>query len=557
MSTAELLQGLSRLGVQVWVEGERLRLRAPSGVLTEELRGQLAARKAEILALLGGNGASGEIPRLPRSRPLPVHPAQRRMWFLHRLVPGNPFYTVSLVYQLRGPLPVAALRAAVRAILERHEALRSRFVALDGEPYAVIDPPPALPLPVVDLQRLAPQAVAARARLLAAAESLRPFDPERGALVRAWLLRQAPGEHRLYLSMDHIVTDWNSMTVLLEEMAELLAGYAEGDSYPARRLPPLPAQYPDLVAWQEQHADAGRREIQLEYWRRRLEGAPDLDLPTDRPYPQVQSFRGAAREFCFSAALTAAVQELSQTAAVTPFMTLLAGFHALLGRYTGQPDIVTGSPIANRSSREAEALIGLFVNTVALRTDLRGEPSFAELVEQVKGYALDAYDYQDLPFEVLMEVLRPSRDLRRNPLLQVVFALQRQPRPVAAGPLRIVPAAVNADSRTTRFELELHLWLDEGVFRGCLFYATDLFDATTIHRLLGHYQNLLAAAGADPRRTLGSLPVLGGGERHQLLRAWSQRCQPYERDATVPRPRGPAASRGRPRRAGVRWGRGV
>ena len=462
-------------------------------------------------------GAGVEMPALgpvPRDGELALSFAQQRLWFLDQLEPHSPFYNLLGAVWLRGALAVEALEGALSEIVRRHEALRTTFPAVEGRPRQVIGASRPLPLPVVEVDRPTAEAREAEARQLAAAELRRPFDLERGPLVRACLLRLGADEHVLVLSLHHIVADGWSMGVLVRELVALYDALRHGRPSP---LAELPLQYADYAAWQRTWLTGEVLEAQLGYWREQLDGAPALlELPTDRPRPPVQSYRGGRRRFRLPAPLLTRLKALSRQEGVTLFMTLLAAFNVLLQRYSGQDDIVVGSPIAGRTRVETEGLIGFFVNTLALRTDLSGDPPFAELLGRVREAALGAYAHQDLPFEKLVEELGPDRSLSHSPLFQVMFQLHNVPGEDLALPeLSVAPLTVEAD--TAKFDLTLGAVESGGELIGALEYSTDLWDEATIERMTGHWQALLASAADDPRRRLSELNMLSEPERRQLL----------------------------------------
>jgi amino acid adenylation domain-containing protein len=456
--------------------------------------------------------------RVPREGPLPLSFSQQRLWFLDRFEPGSPFYNIPSAVRLTGELDVAALERSLREIVRRHETLRTTFREAGGEPAQVIDPDLSLELPVVDLGGLPAAEREAEALRLAREEAQRPFDMARGPLLRATLLKLAPQEHVVLLVMHHVVSDGWSMGVFYRELAALYQGFAGGGPAP---LPELPVQYADYAAWQRDWLRGEVLERQLAYWKERLAGAPAaLEMPTDRPRPPVQTVRGATEPFLISGPLLARLKALCQREGCTLYMALLAAFQTLLHRYSGQEDVCVGSPVAGRTRPELEGLIGFFVNTLVLRGDLSGDPTFRELLGRAREVCLGAYAHQDLPFELLVEALQPQRDLSRTPLFQVMFILQNTPLPSLDLPgLSLSP--LEADSGTAKFDLLLALAETEQGLAGNLEYNTDLFEAATARRLLGHFRNLLEAAVADPARRLSELPLLTEAERRQVLGEWS------------------------------------
>jgi amino acid adenylation domain-containing protein len=497
-------------------------------------------------------GGAATAPGLPpiTCRPggrAPLSFAQRRLWFFDQLTPGATVYNVPSPLHLRGPLDPAALAAALAGVVRRHEALRTRFVEVDGEPWQEVLPPRPCALPLVDLVRLAPPRRAAELARLASAEAARAFDLARGPLLRATLAGIAAEEHVLLLTLHHIVFDGWSEGVLLGELETLYAAARERRPSP---LPEPPVQYADFAAWQR----AWPREVlarQLAYWRRQLGGAPAaLELPADRQRPPVQSFRGASRELRLPAELTALLRRTARREGVTLYMLLLAAFAALLARTTSQKDLLIGAPVANRTRSEIEGLIGFFVNTLVLRLRCDGDPELRRVLAAARDTALAAFAHEDLPFEALVEELQPRRDLSRNPLVQVLLVLQSAGQ--AAAPARTAanagqaaaPAGTAANLRwqplrlgastTAKFDLALAVEEEqdggaEPALRLDLEYASDLFTAAAAARLLAQFSTLLAGAAAAPELALSRLPLLSEAERHQLLEEWNDtasRCPP-------------------------------
>jgi len=533
LTTLEFLAYLRRLDVQLSVEGGRLRCSAPEGTLTTELRAELTQRKAELIPLLNQAGseplASTTILPVSREGPLPLSFAQQRLWFLDQLVPDNPFYNVPAAVRLKGQLDHGVLHQAFQAIVHRHEALRTTFAQVEDQPVQTVAASLDLALPVVNLQALPPAEREATAQRIATEEALRPFNLARDSLLRIKILQLEATDQILLLNLHHIVADGWSLGVLVRELGALYTAFRLGNPSP---LPPLPIQYADFAQWQRQWLQGDVLEAQLAYWRQQLAAVPVLDLPTDHPRPPQPSYRGATHPLRLSQELTASLQTLSQESGTTLFMTLLAAFQTLLYRYSGQEDICVGSPIANRNRRELEGLIGFFVNSLVLRTDLSGNPTFRELLARVRETTLAAYAHQDLPFEKLVEELHPDRDPSRNPLFQVVFALQNAPmQPLELPGLTLQP--LKFEVQTTRFDLELHLWesdhglssLWEGTcdgLSGFMAYSSDLFEPGTIARMLEHFQTLLAGIVANPDTAIAELPLLTAAEAQQLLVDWNR-----------------------------------
>jgi amino acid adenylation domain-containing protein len=465
-----------------------------------ELAGRIEAAQREGLGL-----ALPALVRRDRSEVLALSYAQERLWLLEQIGGLGSAYNLPAAVWLRGSLDIGALERSFAAVVERHEGLRTRFVAVDGSPVQVIDPPGAFALRVEDLSELAEgeRGAAARERVQVLAQQ--PFDLERGPLFRVQLLRLSTEEHIAVVMMHHIVSDGWSIGVLIREVGALYAAYSQGRPSP---LPPLAIQYADYALWQRNWLQGEALQKQVWYWKERLRDAPAaLELPTDRPRPAVQSYRGENCTFVLPTELTASLNELARREGATLFMVLLAAFNVVLSRWSGQSDIVVGSPIAGRTHRELEGLIGFFVNTLALRTELGGDPGFKELLGRVRETALGAYAHQDLPFEKLVAELQPARDLSRQPVFQTLFALQNVPRETLQLPGLELRRA-GGGRPTAKFDLALHVSEAGGGLQAHFEYATDLFERSTIERLAGHLKMLLEGIVADPDARIGELPLL-------------------------------------------------
>ncbi len=475
---------------------------------------------ARRIAAAAGEGSPAPLAGAAREGPAPLSFAQRRLWFLAQLDPVSPVYNLPAAVRLRGSLDIAALERALAGVVLRHESLRTRFLLMGNEPVQVVEDAPVPRLPCVDLRALGPWAEA-EARRLAAWEGARPFDLQRGPVFRSLLVRLANREHQLVVTMHHIVSDGWSLGVFVRELAALHA---------ALPLPELPVRYRDFAVWQRDRLSGVALEESVAFWRGELRGLPPgIDLPVDRPRPPVQTFRGAVRPFSLDTATTGRLRELTRAEGATLFMVLLAGFQALLARWSGQEDLAVGTPVAGRTRVELEGLIGLFVNTLVLRGDLAGDPDVRTLVRRARERFLAAQAHQDLPFEKLVEELRPERNPARPPLFQVHFVLQNAPRPLLALPgleVRVEPV----ETGTARTEIQLTLEEVDGGLAGSLDSNRDLFDASTMDRLLGHYAALLAAAVASPEGKAFELGILTAGERQQLLWEWNPSARfPRER----------------------------
>jgi amino acid adenylation domain-containing protein len=478
-----------------------------------------------------GKTTSGlQIPPLrpvPRDNALPLSYAQQRLWFLEQLEPSRAVYNLPLAWRFSGDLNVSALEQSLCTMVQRHEILRTTFPSVDGQPGQMITPDLALPLPVTDLQGFPPAAREAAVQGLVTEEARRPFDLARGPLVRATLLRLSSADHVLLLTLHHIIFDGWSAEVFWRELATVYTAICTGQP---RALPALPLQYADFAVWQRQWLQGEALAAQLAYWKQQLgDNPPVLELPTDRPRPPVQTFQGARQNLVLPVSLMAALKALGQQEGVTLFITLVAAFQTLLCRYTGQTDLVVGTPIAGRTRAETEGLLGFFVNTLVLRSDLSGNPRFRELLGRVREVMLGAYDHQDLPFEKLVETLQPARDLSRNPLVQVMVVLQPSPPQARELPgLTVHPFTV--DSNTAKFELTLSLQDTEQGLLTAVEYNTNLFDQTTITRMLGHFHTLLEGIIADQEQCLADLPLLTAAEKQQLLVEWNTATTDYPQD---------------------------
>ncbi|HUP43792.1 MAG TPA: AMP-binding protein, partial [Thermoanaerobaculia bacterium] len=523
-------QVVSRVGKALGVE---LRVR---DLFERPTLAGLASRIAERRGERPGQPAPG-----PGGRPGPAAGArtallsfgQERLWFLERLGAGGAAYNMPVAFELRGPLDAPALAAALAALARRHEALRTRFESARGEPRQVIAPPEEarLPLALADLSGLGAGRAGREALRLGAAEAALPFDLERRPLARARLLRLAPERHALLLTVHHIVSDGWSLELLLRELATLYGARLRGEPSP---LPALPRSFADLARERREALSAERIAGELGFWRRRLAGAPAvLELPLDRPRPRLQSYLGARRWLAVPEGLGRALEALARDHQATRFMTLLAGLQALLWRVTGGQSPPIGTPIAGRDRLESEGVVGFFADTLVLYSDLADDPPFAELLGRAREVTLDAHEHQDLPFEKLVEELRPERNLAHSPLFQVMLVLQNaSATPVAFAGLDARPMRVAA--RTARFDLVLIAGEERGPGRSRLQvkleYNRDLFDPTTAARLLGQWLTLLGGAAAAPGTPLSELPLLAPAERHQLLREWNDTRSPYPRE---------------------------
>ncbi|MBU6350099.1 MAG: amino acid adenylation domain-containing protein [Chloroflexi bacterium] len=526
MKIAEFLHELEQQDIKVWADGDQLRCNAPQGKLTAALVAQLQTYKPELLAILKQSQAGQRRPPLlsPRRRTeLPLSYAQQRLWFLGQLAGDARAYHIPLAFALDGPLDVPAVTAALQSILQRHEVLRTCYRTTHGDVYQVVAPPTTpFPLSLLSLEELSfdqqPSAVAEWQSHIGE----KPFDLTTDLPLRGALIRLSSDRHLLLLTLHHIASDGWSIGIFLDEFAHLYTAQVNGQ--PAQ-LAPLAIQYADYASWQRSWLQGAALTEQLAYWQNHLAGAPSLlALPTDRPRPAVQSSRGATFSFALTSTLSAELNALSAQNDTTLFMTLLAAFKVLLHRYSGQNDLVVGTPIANRTQVEIEPLIGMFVNTLALRSDLSDDPTFRQLLERVRQTTQAAYDHQDLPFELVVEALHPERSLSHAPLFQSMFALQNTPQPPLTLPgLQI--RWLDTPSHTTKFDLSLALYPTAQGLAGWWEYSTDLFDPSTLERMTSHFQVLLqeivADAGRGADRPISQLPLLTPAERQQVLLDWN------------------------------------
>jgi amino acid adenylation domain-containing protein len=446
----------------------------------------------------------------------PASFAQQRLWFLDQLDPGMSVYHLLYAVRLEARVNIAALEQALNELVRRHETLRTTFVTVDGQPMQAVAKTLNVELPVIDLTSLDHDEAERAAQRLAQREGERPFDLAQGPVLRARLIQLGSEDYRLLIAMHHIISDGWSMGVFVHELATLYEAFSEGRESP---LPELPVQYADYAAWQKEWLVGEVLDSQVRFWKEHLSGAPaTLDLASDRARPAIQSFRGARRYTEISSAFADRLRDLSRREGVTLFMTLLAAFEILLWRYSGQPDIVVGTPMAGRSRSELEGLIGLFANTLPLRTTLAGNPTFRELLARVRETALDAYAHQEVPFDKLVEALQPQRSLSQAPLFQVIFALENTPQSLTHKGLSL--KWLDVDRGTARSDLSLFIG-DKGSELSCDWeYSTDLFEGETIERMMLNYQTILESVLENPEQRIGYLPG-AEAERQRLLVEWN------------------------------------
>ncbi|MDJ0729381.1 MAG: non-ribosomal peptide synthase/polyketide synthase [Crocosphaera sp.] len=480
------------------------------------------AELAAVISQLQQQAITSIIPEiLPRTEESELVPsfAQTRLWFLDQLQPNSALYNIPLALRFQGKLDQKALEASLSAICQRHESLRTNFLNINGQPTLVIHPEPTHTVAILDWRNQSADEQQQSIREFVNKESQKPFNLANDSLFRATLLVLSETEEVLWVCMHHIISDGWSMEVFIRELTSLYKTHSQNE---ASNLAPLPIQYTDFALWQKQWLQGEVLENQLNYWQKQLADAPALlSLPTDRPRPAMQTFVGAYEQFTLSPKVTQGLINLSQQQGVTLFMTLLAAFDVLLSRYTGETDILVGTPIANRNQSELEGLIGFFANTLVLRTNLAGNPSFTALLEQVRTTAMDAYAHQDLPFEMLVEALQPERNLSHNPLFQVAFILHNLSESNIELP-DLVISDVSFENTTAKFDLTLALQHSETGLVGVFEYNTDLFDGSTIERMAGHFVTLIEGIVTNPQENVNQLPLLTPVEEKQLLVDWNQ-----------------------------------
>jgi amino acid adenylation domain-containing protein len=539
LTTGEFVAHLRSLDIKLSIgDGDRLRCSAPKGALTPVLRDELAARKADLAAWLRANGNDPD-PGIADATTNtesgrdhePLSFAQERLWFIDRFQPGGFAYNITGGIRMAGQLDIAALERSLGEVLRRHEPLRTVFATADGQPAQVVTPYREFRLPVLGLEPR-PEHLRLRAvENLLVEEGRRPFDLARGPLFRAQLFRLAPDDHLLQLTIHHIVADGWSLAILSRELTEHYKAYVGGHESP---LPPLSLRYVKIARRQREWLGSAAFVAQSQYWKDRLTPAPPvLELPADFPRPALQTFNGAVESFLLPSAVVDRLQRLSREHGVTLFMTLFAAFAVILHRYTGLTDIAVGVPIANRTDVDREAVIGLLVNTLVLRADLAGDPSFRDLLLRVRDVALDAYAHQDFPFERLVEMLKPPRDMSHSVLFQVMFIFQNLPSQAVELPgLTLTYPPIRTGTSKTDVTLEVVERSDGlGMY---MEYNTDLFKADTVRRVCNHLERLLMGILDDTAESISRLPLLGEAEYHQITAEWNATATSESVGETVP-----------------------
>ncbi len=477
---------------------------------------------------LDSSSVSAISPR-DKTKSLPLSFSQQRLWFLDQMQPGTSAYNIPLALRLTGNLDVDALEQSIGEIIRRHEVLRTTFYTENDQTIQRIESATTFTLHQVDLSTIAEEKREAKGQQLANEEASLPFDLARGPLLRATLIQLNQAEHVLLITVHHIVSDGWSMGIFYRELASLYEAFSNGKPSP---LPELPIQYGDFTVWQKEWLQGRRLEKQLGFWKEKLRGFVTLELPTDKPRLPMQTFDGARHTVHLPHELIESLQSLSRSEGATLFMTLLTAFQSLLHRYTGQDDIVVGTPSANRNYTEIEDLIGFFVNTLVMRTNVSGNPVLRDLLKRVRKDSLDVYAHQDLPFEKLVEALQPERDQSRNPIFQVLFALQNVPdRHLELSGVKL--NIMEMEETKTKFDLELYLSEKAEGLKCTFMYNTDLFNASTIERMAGHYQIVLESIVADIDQKLSDLPLLTKAEQNQILVEWNKTKIDYPEDKCV------------------------
>ena len=501
---------------------------------TERLNKLTPSEKAILLKASRGREAvfekSGPISSQVVRSGLQLSFAQQRLWFFDRLVGNSPLYNIPFALRLCGKLSIEVMRRALTEIAGRHEILRTKFAPQGEKVVQIIDPPAEVALPLVELDDMEEHEREARARLLAREEAERPFDLALGPLWRATLLRLARHEHVALFSMHHAISDDWSIRLLITEAATLYEAYLRGEDPP---LPRLEIQYADYAEWQRECFGKGIFQRDLEYWKENLKNAAALELPTDYVRPTAPSYRGAKEKVDLGSSLSEGLRRLSQHEGATVFMVLMAAFKVVLMRYSGEEDVIVGTAIANRARREIQGLIGLFANTLVMRTDLSGNPSFRELIKREREVALEAYGRQDTPFEKLVEEINPERDPSRNPLFQVMLVLENtRLEELELKELKIYE--FEEETRVTKFDLTLILTEGKENIEGWLEYSLDLYRGETIERMARRFEKVVEEAVRDAGQRIREIELMGEAERRQIIEEWNETGREYRETPLLP-----------------------
>lgn len=529
MKVAEFLSYLNSLDIKLWLEEEKLKYQAPQGAMTPEIKQEIGTRKPEILTFLRSATTPSKplesvINSVARTEDLPLSFAQQRMWFLYQMEQQNSAYNEALTIRLTGRLNIDILEQTINAIIQRHESLRTTFPVVEGKPIQKIAPSLKIKLLVINLKDISQDQIDKQI----IEELQKPFDLTQSPLLRCTLFDLGYENYILVNVFHHIIIDGWSKGILFKELSKFYQAFLSNSTVD---LPELPIQYADFAVWQRQWLQGEILENQLNYWKKQLTGAPPLlELPTDKPRPATANFRGHSISFQINSELTEKLKLLSQKSGVTLFMTLLAALNTLLFRYSGQDDILIGTPTANRNRQEIEPLIGFFVNTLVLRNSLEGNPTFSGLLQQARNVVLEAYANQDVPFEQVVDGLEIERSLSYNPLFQVMFALQNAPLNALELP-NLKAQYLAVEQQRIKFDLSLvleEIETEKGAYlEGFWEYDSDLFTPERITRMVGHFQTLLKGIVANPQQTIGELPLLTESEKQQLLVEWNQTQTSY------------------------------
>ena len=529
MSAEKFLSVIREKGVELRVEGGDLRCVAPKGVLTQALVDGIRTSKAELIDLLMKEARASEsiqeIPRIARDGFIPLSFAQERMWFLDQLQPNTAFYNIPLQREVAGTFEHRLLCEGLDRLVLRHEALRTRFREVDGQPRQVIEESARIAAPLIDLSDLTEEAAATEAERICAEEARRPFDLETDFPIRASVIRLCADKHILFVNIHHIIGDGVSIELLFRDLDTLCGSLWSGTEAGLR---PLEIQYADYAAWQRQRLQGKVLADHLSYWHGALQGAPAvLDFPFDKQRPAVQTYKGACESFAFPPALLAAIKSLSQREEASVFMTLLAAFQVLLFRYSGQSDFVVGSPVSGRIRTELEEIVGLFVNTLPIRCDLSGNPTFIEALAETRDTVFGALAHQDLPLEKLVEEIRPVRDLSYSPIFQFFFTFQDAYFKASAS-----GAPVPMATDTSKFDLSVYMKEADGLLKCDIEYCTDLLNRDTVVRLAGHFEQLLHGIAENPHQRIESIPMLTV-EDASLLAEWNRTQESFLSEACM------------------------
>lgn len=484
--------------------------------IPQQLQSRLASLTPEKRALLEKllrqkANSSQTIPPRNNNTELPLSLAQERLWFLHQINPSDSSYNIAISWQLAGKLEISTLLASLQTIIQRHESLRTAFLSQEGKPYQKIAANIDLQLPIIDLQGLPPQQQAQTAQDLAKLEASQPFDLTQAPLMRVKLIRLAPNQATLLLTLHHIIADGWSRGILLRELATCYRAFIN-DEQPS--LPALSNQYADFALWQRECLQREEMAAQLAYWQQKLAKLPTLELPTDYPRTALQKFNGKTESYLLPKTLSESLKQLSKQQGVTLFMLLLAAFKVLLHRYCQQDEIVLGVPSANRDRQQIQSLIGFFVNTLVLRTDLSENPTFTTLLERIRTTAAEAFEYQEIPFAKVVEALQIERDLSHNPLVQVMFQVQNEAYQLQNDSqldLQIPDLEIQqtwVETGATKFDLTCHIVERSQGLLVVMEYCTDLFQQQTITRMIQHLRVILAAIVENPSRKISEIPIL-------------------------------------------------